>query len=210
MQWTIIYTYYQEPIHLDIIKHNNPDADIIAANIYDPNLTGKDAWRNCDKLVRNWLRNNKHLIKNKHVCIAEYDVYMNLKLPADLDINNQLYCSAPAPNPSSFFLWFSENERLGRLQQYAFGTALFCLYLMDRECIEYWLDEEFDYLYNEDIFCELRFGTIMNYKGVNISRFGKFLKWNLKAQPTHLNEQIKKQPTYLSNPGIYHPVKQRV
>jgi hypothetical protein len=88
-KWTIIYCYFNQPIHEKYLKDSNPDSDIILADISN-NLPKKYAWRNTDKLVRQWLQKNIDKIHTNNIAIIEWDVLITKKLP-DLNIDG-IYC----------------------------------------------------------------------------------------------------------------------
>jgi hypothetical protein len=216
--WTIIYYFNSQvhkPIHSEHIIKSNPRANVIIADIFDEeviNSYSRDpsvlSWRNCDKLLREWLKKNIHKIKSQKVALLEWDVLFTKELPSDLDLKNKFFSKdlkiyrAPKETAKSRFYedemqwrWFFEKHKLGRFEQYACGVPIMGCLLTDVSFLRSLIDDEFEPLYKEDIFCELRIGTIMNYK--HMTWVPLFFMPNIVVRLCNLN----------SSPGFYHPVK---
>jgi len=191
-QWTIIYVDFQHQyLHLKHLQKSNPDAQIILADI-SSNIEKIIAWRNNDRLIRNWLKNNKSQIIHHNIAILEWDVLVSSPLP-NIKINGFVGRNLQKPNINKW-LWFKEIDRLGKYKNYAMGAAPFAIQFFDKNSIEAWTSDEFDSISSQDIFCELRLPTIMNYAGIAMSE-------HLLPNVEWYNIQHKKIP------GIYHAIK---
>jgi len=195
-KWTIVYVDFQDQyIHLDHLKKSNPDAQILLCDISN-DLPKVFVWRNNDKFIREWFRSNLDKIQHNNIAILEWDVVVTIPLP-DIAVNGFVGRNLQRLNINQW-VWFNEINRLGRYKPYAMGSAPFCVQFMDRQCINRWVDQEFDDIYSEDIFCELRLPTILNYANVNMSEYSMpYVEW-------HVMEYYK------DIPGIYHAIKHKV
>ena len=196
-KWDIIQTFHNEPIHLDHLKKSNPKANILLANIskYNADFKIKYRWRNSDIFIRRWIRDNRKDINSANIAIIEWDVLITQKLP-DLNINGLLGKNIQYQNN---WYWFKESHLLGKYQQYSIGITPLCILFMDQKCIDAWIDPEFDVLYSSDIFCELRLPTILNSRGIKISRI-----------PLSLPNVSTLKSQYKNIPDIYHPIKEKI
>lgn len=193
-KWTIIYTYFKEPINISYIKESNPSADILIADISN-NYPKKFAWRNCDKLIRDWLKNNVGEIRTNNVLLIEWDVLVKKELP-DMFID-RVYCKEIRTiQHNRRWCWFNENNVLGEYKRFAMGIVPFGFIMLNIDHINMWIDPKFDKLYEQNIFCELRFGTIMNASNGKLSKYDLpyILGGNKKHDSLNKNE-------------LYHPVK---
>lgn len=195
-KWTILYTDYQkEFIHLKHIINSNPYAQIITVNT-SHNLRSHYAWRNCDSLVRQYLKSHISDILYNNIAIFSWDVLITQELPricVDGLMATNVFNQIQRPR----WPWFREISKLGKYKASAFAAAPFCVYFMNKNAINVWLDPQFDHLYEQDIFSELRFPTILNSQNISINKYDfPYVHWN----KTHLTK----------NPGIYHPIKYNV
>ena len=183
-KWTIVYSDFQHQyLHLKHLEKSNPDAQILLADISN-DLPKIMVWRNNDRYIREWLRNNYHKILHNNIAFVEWDVIITTNLP---NINVCGFIGKHLQKPGvNEWLWFNEIHSLGKYKTHAMGAAPFAIQFMDKQ---------YDDIYAQDIFCELRLPTIMNYAGIKMSEYLlPFVEWyNIKY-----NKHI---------PGIYHAVK---
>lgn len=193
-KWTIIYTSRHTDgcfLHLDHIIKSNPYAQILTID-----FTYNYGWLNPDKTIRKWMSQNISKIKHNNVAFIEYDVLITKSLP-DIKLNNILYGRILSDKN---WVWWKEIDKLKHLKPYACSIQVFAMYMMSRNCLNFYLDKQYDFLYEQDIIGELRFPTIMNHNGVQISEY-----------PYMNNCHWGKDVEYDINiPDYYHPVKTKV
>lgn len=202
--WTILYTHHGRPIHLEHIQKYNPNAQIISINWieqkYRQEFDQKQyAWRNCDKQIRLWLKDNIDVIKHNNVAILEWDVLLTKELP-NLHIDKFYANLIKTPNiHGSNWSWFAENNKLKTIEPFSVGVVPLCVLYCSNSHLQKWLSAEYDWLYHEDIFCELRLGSIINHIGIQLTelRIG-----TIQSKPINLDK--------IKIGGIYHKVKQQV
>jgi hypothetical protein len=203
--WTIFYSFHDTPIHLSSLRLSNPEANIIPLNITN-NFSQHFAWRNSDNLVRDRIKEHIDSIRSQNIAIAEYDVLIKEQLP---DINvDAVYCKKIMRlNQNKNWHWFKEINRLGSLEPFALGLFPMGFFILNIEHIKCWLDSKYDFLYEENIFCELRLGTILNHAGFPIKEYNYsniLTRSALKHQNLEESIFINRQ-----NSRIYHPVKNK-
>lgn len=195
-KWTVIYTDFQHKyLHLKHLEQSNPDAQILLSDISNdhPKII---VWRNNDRYIREWLRENHHKIIHNNVAFIEWDVVVSTKLP-DTNIDGFVGRNLQILGTNEW-LWFNEIDRLGKYKDYAMGAAPFAVQFMDKKCVDIWMSEEYDDIFSQDIFCELRLPTVMNHAGVKMSEhLLPYVEWH----PMQYNKNI---------PGIYHAIKDPV
>jgi len=192
-KWTIIYSDFQHQyLHLKHLEKSNPDAQILLADISN-DLPTIMVWRNNDRYIREWLRNNYHKILHNNIAFVEWDVLITINLP---NINVCGFIGKHLQRPGiNEWVWFNEIDRLGKYKTHAMGAAPFAIQFMDKEAVNTWMSNEYDDIYAKDIFCELRVPTIMNYAGIKMSEYSlPFVEWHT----IKYNKNI---------PGIYHAIK---
>lgn len=195
-KWTILYTDHKKQyIHYHHLLQSNPDSNIIKVDISN-NYQCKFAWRNADKLVREWLKNNKSNIRTENIIILDWDVLVTEKLPSSKIVGLQGADVITLRNKPRWN-WFKDLHKLGQYKSYAIGVAPLAVLFMNIECVNIWLDSEFDHLYEQDIFSELRLPTILNSRKVPINKY-------------HLPKVHWKHTRLKQEPGIYHPIKYNV
>lgn len=196
-KWTIIYTYHDQPIHSKYIIKSNPDSNILLANISNT-LDKKYAWRNNDKLIRDWLKINLSSITTNNVIIAEWDTLISKKMP-NFYVDGVYAKYIRHYKYYSHWYWFKDISQLENLQEYACGLLSFGFLILNIQSINILIDKTFDYLYDKDIFCELRLGTIFNYSQIPMHEI--ILQNILEGQKTLDKSKISELNDY------YHPVK---
>lgn len=207
-KWTIIYcsNYRGNFIHAQHLRKFNPDAQILALD-FTNNYPTERIWKQCDLVIRPWLKENKHKIQHNNIAIVEYDVLMLQKLP-DISLNNEMLVKRVLdPIEHSWWWFFSDKDQLGYLEPNACAINFFCFFAISKNCIDYWIDPKYDFLYEEhiDMQCELRVPTILKSNGVNIREGGDDLMYNIHCL-VETGEDIEFDSNY---PGFYHPVKNK-
>jgi hypothetical protein len=201
--WTIFYSFHDTPIHLSFLQKSNPQANIIPIDISN-NFSQHFAWRNSDNLVRDKIKEHINSIRSQNIAIAEYDVLIKESLP-NLNID-AVYCKKIMRlDKNKNWHWFRENSRLGPLKSFALGIFPMGFFLLNIEHLKYWLDSKYDFLYKENIFCELRLGTILNHAGSSIKEYNYpniLTRSALKHQNLEESILVSRQDS-----KIFHPVK---
>lgn len=194
--WTVIYTDHNKQfIHLNYLEQTNPNAQILLADTSNK-FTKDFAWRNGDLLVREWLRNNYDKILYDNIAILEWDVLVNAPLPP-FKVKGLIAKDKHIYYSGNRWHWFCERNLLEQYIQYAIGIAPLGVLFMNKKCIEILLDNQFDSLYNKDIYSELRLPTILNSKQVSI---GMHPMPNVSYLPM----------TFTNKRSIYHPIKSKI
>jgi hypothetical protein len=196
--WTVIYTFHKECLHYDHLVKSNPQAYNMICNISN-NYTKKYAWRNSDKLIREWLKNNITKIQTNNIAILEWDTLITKKMPETMEIDGVYakYIRHYEKYPNWY--WFKDKPKLNHLSKYACGLLSFGFLLLNIKAAECIIDKQFDFLYEEDIFCELRLGTIFNYSNIPMTEI---------VFPNILEGQ--KKITVSDKGDYYHPVKYKI
>lgn len=195
-KWTIINTSNVNGnfIHLEYLSKSNPNAQIMTMDWSKYNI--ETGWLECDKVLRKWVYENIDKIQNENIAFVEYDVLITKELP-DIESKNFLY--ATIFSPPDWHGW-QDVDKLGHLKNYAKSVQVFGMYMMSRNCLDFYLDSEYDFLYSEKMSCELRFPTIMNYNGVEVNEYSHMS--NCRWGPD-IDYDI-------NIPDYYHPVKKPV
>lgn len=194
-KWTIIYTFHNECLHFDHLQKSNPDAECLKSDISN-NFSSDFAWRNSDGLIRNWLKNNIDSIKTNNVAILEWDTLITKQLPNML-IDGVFGKFVRPYKDYSHWYWFRDKWKLDHLEPYACGLLSFGFLMLNKEAIKIWISADFDFLYEKDIGCELRLGTIFKYSNIKMN----------EMQFPNIMEGQKKITVDLKRPDYYHPVK---
>lgn len=200
--WTIFYTYHNDPIHLHHLKLSNSNNTIIPLNIKN-NLPKKNAWKNSDLLIRNQIKNYIQDIKTNNIAIIEYDVLVKENLP-NIHIDSIFGKNIKYPGKHNWH-WFREIHKLENLKNSALGITPFALIYMNSEHLMRWVHREYDSLYLKNISNELRIGTIFNHCKFSI----KSMNFpNVFSNVAMKNKRITEEQLLLkTNSKIYHPIK---
>lgn len=211
MPWTIIYYYHNEPVHLDILKKTNPQAQIIQLHT-EHNLAPTEAHHNCDRVLRSNLKQKNILsqVINDNILLVEWDVYINDLIP---EINlSSMMTKATSRNNINWYWWKEVTKLPNELREYATSAPLFSFIAIKKNILQEILNDKYDYIFNMQIFCELRLATIVTSLGYETETF-----------PIELSQHIKdggdKNDFYpllnflIQNPdtkGIIHPIKSKI
>lgn len=162
-------------------------------HVYTSNNVGNDGWRNCDRNLRNALRSLR--LNSEYILAVEYDCLINQELHFDtgIDVGCRWY-----EYGQRRWDWLTEAERLPEeMKHLACGVVPLGVLLLSHKFIEAYISKNniIDAMYKEDIFCELRFGTVARYLGFDITE----MDW-----PDVRFNAIDRDTT---KPSIYHPIK---
>ena len=190
-------TYNDRHVWLEEFLTYNPHIDYEINNTISDKENSKNDWRNCDRSIRLWWRNNYHRCSNEYILFLEYDVLVNaniydfFKTPC-LGITTRF--SRVLSRGDKWF-WFRERDKLGGNFSDFAGADPFGVILFHRNALDEIIKPEYDSLYDDDIFCELRTPTILLNSGFELN--SNCLITDVNVRPM----------SYTTNHGIYHKVK---
>lgn len=205
--WTIIYYYHDLPVHLQSLYESNSKHQIIPIKIKH-NLCHQEAWRNPDRTLRKHLNIDDILYDN--ILLVEWDVYINKEVP-DINFDGALFkCVSTDTNNS--WCWWKEIKNLpDEYKQYITGGALWSLVAIKKTYLEILLSNKYDYIYDMDIFSEIRTPTLMKYLDIPLSQFPKDWSEFIYDSEPHNVEKIMNHLSNQLNPvGFFHPVKKHI
>jgi hypothetical protein len=152
---------------------------------------------NHDKYLRDWLKDNFNKITTNNVALFEWDVLLNKQLPSikvnGIHIKHITNTKKPWP-------WMNQVAKINK--NISTGMAPFGVFYTNRYFIEQMIDEKYDYLYNQDLFCEARLTILSHLIQANILEDRKIFQYRAISNPKFKDNQI---PT-----GCFHPVKEKV
>lgn len=152
---------------------------------------------NHDKYLRDWLKDNFDKITTNNVAFFEWDVLLNKKLPPikvdGIHIKN-------ITNTKKSWYWMDEVRKIN--ENISIGMAPFAAFYVNRYFIEQMIDEKYDYLYNQHLFCEARLTILSHLIQANILEDRKIFQYRAISNPKFKDNQV---PT-----GCFHPVKEKV
>lgn len=159
---------------------------------------------NHDKFLRDWLKDNIHMITTNNVALFEWDVLLNKELPLT-KIEGLNAWNAESPRRAR--VWgeyiLNLNKNVKKL------LSPFAGFYTNKDFIEQMISDKYDYLYEQNIFCESRISILAYLTGVKLERNkGIFNQKHPLERPEFLNREYKSEnevPT-----GCFHPVKQRI
>lgn len=204
MKWTIIYFYHDQPINLKSIIDHNKENQIIDIKTYGEK---KDCWYNCDRIYINNIRLIIDQIKNENVLLVEWDAHINIKIPT-IEFDGMFAGRFYKPPKLLDKWWWPEITKLPEhIQPYGAGIFPFAVIGIKKHILLELIRPEYADIFNDHMFCEVRFPTLVNYLGYKIISWPKELSpANLLRGGIHTKEILELMK---SNPnGIYHPVKQ--
>jgi len=201
--------------HLDFVKQSNPSADIHIIVGEDSPHGRRYNWRNGDQPVFHWWQQNKNKVKHETIALIEWDTLISCEIPDmphDLDLAGKtMFLENPNIrnqwNPkgmkwkhwtSDNWLWWKETEFFNlKHNQTAVGLISFGFFLARKSLLNTIFCKKWKNIYMQDIISELRLPTIANLEGARIGEIDL-------PYVDHLEMQ------YVGNPGIYHPIKQKI
>jgi hypothetical protein len=207
MSWTIIYYYHNDPVNLESLYKFNSKNQIIPIHIKH-DLSHKEAWRNPDRTIRKHLNINDILYEN--ILLVEWDVYINKEV-TDLNFDGALFKYVTIDQTNSWCWWKEIDKLPEKYKSCITGGALWSLVGIKRKYLEILLNSEYDYLYEMDIFSEIRTPTLMKYLGIPLAQFPKdwteFLYCDIKQANSMIDHHIHKESDVVK---FFHPVKNQI
>lgn len=159
-------------------------------------------WRNCDRNIRAYWRDHRHLVAADAVLFLEYDVFCDIEithLSAALDRGVDI-AGAEVKSCVRHLRSYWPFEDIPRLPRFMQGLACAIapagVLLISRPALDAILAPEYDAVFAADIFCEVRLPTVIRHAGLNVG-----------SLPLPFVDATPKTPT---SPGIWHPVKSQI
>ena len=186
--------------HAEALQAANPGLRTHAC--FSPQGEGEELiqrWRNCDRNIRAWWDENRGLVESDQVVFFEYDVFCNVDLRDRLPVLGGPFGLAGPRIVSGLtearnFWPFEDAPRLPRaMQALVCATAPLAVALLTRAALDAICSAEYDAIFAEDIFCEVRLPTVVRNAGFKVV-----------AMDLPQVDCRPKPPTF---PGIWHPVK---
>lgn len=124
------------------------------------------AWRNCDRLIREWWKNTGQHQPFDRALILEWDVLFNERIEEVIPGGDFIVCDVKCPGESDWN-WFAETNCLPpEMRKNARGAAPLSIMAASRTCLETMMTHPLaEELFESDIFCELRFPSLANHCG---------------------------------------------
>ena len=194
--WTILYCrkYDGQSPHFDSTKIMNPSAQIILVETKNK-FPSRYAWYNADRFVRDGIRKIRHKIIGDNIAVVEWDTAILQKLEDELDLSNtfrwptkRYHNHWAIPRDMHFY-------KKTPFKKFVVGGSRFSYIEMGIDVLDIWLEPKYDWLYEQNLYCEVRPSTILNSRNVIIS--GRDLKRDMMGGPRKIT---------IDKPGIYHPV----
>lgn len=194
--------HYGTP-HKEEFAKFNPDVPQFTCSrprSYGPEMIR--AWRNCDASLRQWWRENGHQIKTSHVAVVEWDVLIREDINKIFSGKPGIEIAGKTKHPMLHpWQWFEEANRIpggilggGCLM----GMVPFCLFGISVECFNKMDNGFYDPVFDDDIFCELRFPTIAMHSGFQV--------WPSAYDCSNIGIEPREFPKETET-GIFHPIK---
>lgn len=184
--------------HLGRFLRSNPDVPVHV--VCGKALAGDDrtmAWRNCDRLIREWWMEQGRFLDFRRALFLEWDVVFDS--PIDEIFPEGHFIGRDVHDPrTKQWTWFSEILSLPtELQSHALGVSPLAALMISRECLSAMCEHPIaDALFEQDIFCELRLPTLASACGYQPMQNREMLP-NLGCYPIPAG----------SGQGVWHSVK---
>lgn len=156
-------------------------------------------WRNCDRNIRNYYKEIGQYTSQTDFLFLEWDVLVNVDLFEKFDktpVNGIEGRYILSYKTNKDWHWFQEIDRFpSKFEDHFIGVVPLGVIRMSKNLLDEIIKPEHDYLYEQDIFCELRTPTLAKYLGFDI-------KGNDSLEKVHW------QPIeYGGEKEIYHSIK---
>ncbi len=189
--------------HLDALRESNPGLNIRIHESADADTEegAKDAWRNCDRNIRQWWQREGKSVEAEQVLFLEYDVLVTVDLVAALRVMPAGFGMMGASvkgiaTDGRAWAPFAEARRLPReVAAFASGIAPLAVAMISRGALDAISDDRWNETFAADIFCELRLPTLIRACG-----------YRLMASPMPF-VKCGKFAGKIDAPGLYHGVK---
>lgn len=198
-----------EPWHIGHFAAANPSIPNYVQNCPKYHYKNKyDGWRNTDRIIVAFWRERKHEFKQySHLLLTEYDVLFNAKfediyLEKDYDLatrHNYPDTAQYKRNDGWRNKWWKNESELLPPGWTPRGIAPLMPMLVSTAVLDVVTDHQWDYLFEQNIFNEVRFPSIACHNGFKLSKV--HMPWNQASY----NDMPKDFPA-----GVYHPVKHPV
>lgn len=156
-------------IHAAALRRANPGVEI---HVWEGPDTGVDAWRNCDRNIRQAWRELAGTIRTGHVLFLEWDVRCDVDLRTVFPDLPQGLMVAHLKSPVAdrrAWLPFRELDRLPEnIRHHAIGCVPSAVALMSRQCADMLASQALDYLFALDIISEIRMGSAVREAGFRV------------------------------------------
>lgn len=198
-----------EPWHIGHFAVANPGIPNYVQNcaLYDPKKA-QYGWRNTDRILVTFWRGRKHEFKQySHLLLTEYDVLFNAKFSdiypdGDYDLAAR-YCYPDHSKHKKHDGWKNGWWKKESLKVPAGmepkGLAPLMPMLISTEALEKITDPKWDFLFEQNLFNEVRWASIAHHEGFRLSKVP--MPWN----QAEYERMPKDYP-----PSVYHPVKHPV
>ncbi len=202
-EWCWMTTQERGTPHARALQDANPGLAIHVSAVL-AGATPEDAhhaWRNCDRNIRAWWRENRDRVSAGSMVFAEYDVLCNVdtrtvlpRLPLGVGICGPHRVSRIRDRRR--FWPFADIPRLPLpMRPLAIAIAPLAVLIISRAALDLILRPELDEVFAADIFCELRLPTVIRWAGLQVA--------SMDLQNVHVTRMtVDDCPS-----GIYHPVK---
>jgi hypothetical protein len=190
-------------IHAEALRMANPE---MVCHQWESQLPpGTEAWRNCDRNIRDFWAARRRGVVADSVLFLEWDVYANIDLRLLFTHHTTAMLGAALKSPVTdrrTFLQFRELDRLpGWMRQTAIGLLPSAVLLMPRALLDALVDdprcaETFD----RDIISEIRLGSMARALGFQVGAVAGMAS-TVHTQPFTPAPGAR---------GIFHPVKKEV
>lgn len=188
---------------LEAIQETNPELVIHVRSAAAPGSPEelRMNWRNCDRNIRDWWKENAAVCTADAVLFLEWDVWANVDLTSGLDalLDGKVGMLAPSVmtplRGGRSFQPFQEVNRLPMgVRHLALAVVPLAVVALSRAALDALAAEALDGVYAEDIFSELRLPTMVRASGFEV-----------RANPAW--KQVVTTPLQPTGDGIFHPVK---
>lgn len=148
--------------HLGRFMKRNPEVPVHV--VCGKALDGHDrtlAWRNCDRLIREWWLEQGQFLHFKRALFLEWDVVFDARIDEVFPDGHFIGRDVHDPRMKNW-QWFSETAALPtELQPHALGVSPLAALMISHECLDAICNHPLsDSLFEQDIFCELRLPTL--------------------------------------------------
>ncbi len=183
------------PPHSEMFRLHNPE---VTQHVHHAEVT-PDAWKNCDRNIRDWWRANHLDVRTAHICFVECDVMINCRvtLPPG-GIAGMAGCNARLPAVDPGWYWWAASAPVLELRGYHTLRAMSPLSVLvaHRLALDVISAPEHDEIFADDCFCEARLPTVASSLGIDVI-----------TMPGLDNVRYDVVQVDLRTPSIWHPVK---
>lgn len=164
--------------------------------------------RNHDKFLRNWLKDNFHMITTNNVAFFEWDVLLNKELPNIRIEGFNAWTAGWVKN----LKWSYCEETLKYEKNIERFVAPFAGFYTTKDFIEQIISSKYDYLYELDMFCEVRMSILTYLTNVKPETdrtiFTRDAIMSIAKRALELNQKYKNENEVPI--GCFHPIKQKI